>query len=142
VASPVPHRSEQRSVVTQPAARGRAQRVRYRSPSHRSILRHGGVLWNLQQLGDIVASAGLLDDPVIKAEVDKLSVLNWQLWEIEEQLRSRESLNRFDDEFVQLARSVYLMNDARAAAKRRINLRCGSRLVEEKSYKTSSTERK
>jgi hypothetical protein len=95
---------------------------------------------DLQQLGNIIASAGLLDDPVIKTEADKLSVLNRQLWEIEEQLRARESLNRFDDEFVQLARSVYVMNDARAAAKRRINLRCGSRLVEEKSYKTCSHE--
>jgi AcrR family transcriptional regulator len=41
---------------------------------------------------------------------------------------------RFDDAFVQLARSVYRLNDRRAAIKRELNARLGSRLVEEKSY--------
>jgi Family of unknown function (DUF6165) len=94
---------------------------------------------DLQQLGDLVASTGLLDDPVIRTEADTLSAINRQLWDVEEHLRTKESLQRFDDEFVQLARSVYVMNDARAAAKRRINQRAGSRLVEEKSYRSSSS---
>ena len=37
--------------------------------------------------------------------------------------------------FIELARAVYVCNDERAAAKKSINLRLGSRLVEEKSYK-------
>lgn len=85
---------------------------------------------DLQQLGDLVASAKLLDDPVIKTEADNLSVINRQPWDVEEHFRTKESLQRFDDDFVQLARSVYVMNDARAAAKRRINMRAGARLVE------------
>jgi len=39
------------------------------------------------------------------------------------------------DEFIDLARAVYVSNDERAAIKKRINLQLGSRLVEEKSYK-------
>jgi len=40
----------------------------------------------------------------------------------------------FDQEFIDLARSVYIENDERAAIKREINLKLGSTLVEEKSY--------
>ena len=45
-----------------------------------------------------------------------------------------EADKRFDHEFITLARSVYQLNDQRAALKRQINEECGSYLVEEKSY--------
>ena len=50
------------------------------------------------------------------------------------QLRFLEAEQRFDQEFIALARSVYQLNDQRAALKRQINEACGSTLVEEKSY--------
>ena len=37
-------------------------------------------------------------------------------------------------EFVRLARAVYIENDERAAIKRRLNVKLGSSLIEEKSY--------
>ena len=40
----------------------------------------------------------------------------------------------FDAEFIRLARAVYIENDERAAIKRRLNLKLGSELIEEKSY--------
>jgi hypothetical protein len=40
----------------------------------------------------------------------------------------------FDQEFIELAWSVYFTNDERAAVKRELNLKLGSELVEEKSY--------
>ena len=45
-----------------------------------------------------------------------------------------EKAQAFDPEFIELARSVYVRNDERAAIKRAINLKLGSQLVEEKSY--------
>ena len=42
---------------------------------------------------------------------------------------------RFDAEFIQLARSVYVTNDRRSEVKKEINLLTKSGLVEEKSYK-------
>jgi hypothetical protein len=60
--------------------------------------------------------------------------VNERLWDVEDALRLLERAQRFDAEFVALARSVYVLNDERAAWKRRINDRLGSRLVEEKSY--------
>ena len=42
---------------------------------------------------------------------------------------------RFDKEFVELARSVYITNDKRCEVKKIINLMTSSGLVEEKSYK-------
>lgn len=64
-----------------------------------------------------------------------LQAVNERLWDIEDRIRERESAQRFDEEFIELARAVYLSNDERAAIKKRINLRLGSRLVEEKSYR-------
>lgn len=70
----------------------------------------------------------------LAAEIAELKTINQRLWEIEDYIRDKESENAFDAQFVQLARSVYLTNDERAAIKRRINLKSGSELVEEKSY--------
>jgi hypothetical protein len=59
---------------------------------------------------------------------------NTALWEVEDALREHESRACFDDHFVQLARSVYQLNDKRAAIKGEINKTLDSRLVEIKSY--------
>jgi hypothetical protein len=64
-----------------------------------------------------------------------LQDVNERLWDIEDLIRDKEAKQTFDREFIELARSVYVSNDERAAIKRRVNLALGSRLVEEKSYK-------
>jgi vacuolar-type H+-ATPase subunit I/STV1 len=64
----------------------------------------------------------------------ELRQINQQLWDIEDQIRDKERNSSFDDEFIQLARSVYITNDERSRIKRKINDMFGSELVEEKSY--------
>lgn len=64
----------------------------------------------------------------------KLREVNEALWDIEDRIRLKEAAKRFDDEFIELARSVYVTNDRRAALKRAVNGAFGSTLVEEKSY--------
>jgi hypothetical protein len=64
----------------------------------------------------------------------ELMAVNERLWDIEDRIREKERQRLFDAEFIELARSVYVENDQRAAAKKRINLALGSALVEEKSY--------
>ena len=64
----------------------------------------------------------------------KLSNINKTLWNIEDDIREKEKVEEFDEEFVELARSVYITNDQRAAVKKEINLLTKSELVEEKSY--------
>lgn len=66
---------------------------------------------------------------------EMLQTVNRELWEVEDRLRELEAHGDFGATFVALARSVYRLNDQRAAAKRAINLRSGSLIVEEKSYK-------
>jgi hypothetical protein len=65
-----------------------------------------------------------------------LQSVNERLWDIEDRIREKEARQTFDRDFIELARAVYVCNDERAAIKRRINVQLGSRLVEEKSYKT------
>ena len=64
-----------------------------------------------------------------------LQEVNERLWVIEDRIRDKEAARAFDAEFIELARSVYIENDSRAAIKKRVNLAMGSRIVEEKSYK-------
>ncbi len=71
----------------------------------------------------------------IDAELKKLRHINEQLWDIEDNIRDKELAQEFDDVFVELARSVYFINDKRAEVKKEINKKMGSSLVEEKSYK-------
>ena len=64
----------------------------------------------------------------------QLKDVNQSLWDIEDNIRIKELNKEFDDEFIQIARSVYYENDKRAAVKKEINLFLGSELIEEKSY--------
>ena len=70
----------------------------------------------------------------IAADVAALQQVNERLWVIEDDIRDKERAQAFDSEFIRLARAVYFENDERAAIKRRINVKLGSSIVEEKSY--------
>lgn len=85
----------------------------------------------LQVLEQSWAAAGL---PAQLPERALLTQVNTQLWEVEDKLREREAATDFGPGFVSDARSVYQINDQRAALKRRVNLALGSDLVEVKSY--------
>jgi hypothetical protein len=76
----------------------------------------------------------------ISGERGRLKAINEALWDIEDRIRLKEKAQAFDAEFVELARSVYFRNDERAAVKREINLKLGSRLIEEKSYEDYSAK--
>ncbi|RKZ15942.1 hypothetical protein DRQ50_06900 [bacterium] len=77
----------------------------------------------------------------VAAEVTGLKTVNEELWEIEDDIRRHEAAADFGESFVKLARSVYHANDRRAALKKDLNLKCGSTLVEEKSYVDYSREK-
>ena len=68
----------------------------------------------------------------------RLKMVNEELWDIEDKIRLKEKASSFDDEFIQIARSVYFTNDRRADIKKEINLALGSELIEEKSYEDYS----
>lgn len=70
----------------------------------------------------------------IETELAELRRVNKTLWDIEDNIRGKEARREFDTEFIELARSVYLNNDRRAALKNSINRKLGSTLMEEKSY--------
>ena len=87
----------------------------------------------------------VLDDYIddsrdVKLFEARLQVVNQDLWQIEDAIRSKEKERCFDSEFIELARRVYVTNDERAAIKRDINIAVGSVLVEEKSYSDYSSE--
>lgn len=63
-----------------------------------------------------------------------LKAVNGALWVIEDDIRQCEADKNFGQTFIDLARSVYIQNDKRAALKKEINLLTGSSIVEEKSY--------
>ena len=65
---------------------------------------------------------------------DELYIINNKLWEIEDNIRDKERLSDFGEEFVKLARDVYFTNDKRSEIKKKINILAGSKIIEEKSY--------
>ncbi len=85
----------------------------------------------LNTLGTVLSH---LNIPDTLSEFQSLENINAELWDIEDKIRVKESRKEFDQEFIELARSVYVTNDRRAKVKKDINLKVGSELVEEKSY--------
>ena len=84
----------------------------------------------LEEVADFKNMPGEIKD--LKHE---LSTVNHKLWDVEDSIRDKDELGEFDDSFIELARSVYRLNDLRARLKQSINLNLKSELVEEKSYK-------
>ena len=79
----------------------------------------------------------IIQDKNLEIDIDlinNLKEVNKNLWEIEDNIRIKESNQEFDKEFIKLARSVYKENDRRASIKKEINQKYNSELVEEKSY--------
>lgn len=74
----------------------------------------------------------------VQQEYDELKAINEKLWVIEDDIRDKEAARAFDQEFIELARSVYFTNDRRSDIKRAINLKLGSDFIEEKSYEEYS----
>jgi len=66
----------------------------------------------------------------------ELLSINNELWVIEDDIRDKERVKEFDDDFISLARSVYYTNDVRAKIKKEINLKYSSGFIEEKSYQS------
>ena len=80
----------------------------------------------------------IIQDKNLEINIDlikNLKKVNKKLWEIEDNIRIKERNQEFDEEFIKLARSVYIENDKRASIKKEINQKYNSDLVEEKSYK-------
>lgn len=65
---------------------------------------------------------------------EALYQINAELWVIEDDIRDCEKAKNFGEEFIRLARAVYITNDRRADVKKQINVLLGSSLIEEKSY--------
>lgn len=94
-----------------------------------------------QKLSNIQREYDLLHKKMAAINMDesadtyqRLLEVNMKLWDIEDQIRIKESKREFDDGFILLARSVYVENDKRSEIKRKINLQTGSQIVEEKEY--------
>jgi tetratricopeptide (TPR) repeat protein len=87
------------------------------------------------ELAALAAARDTLAPPPEVADlVAQLRAVNQSLWEIEDAIRLCERAQDFGPRFVELARSVYLTNDRRAALKRAINTFFSSPLAEEKLY--------
>lgn len=66
--------------------------------------------------------------------VEELRVTNEMLWNIEDEIRYKDSQKEFDEDFIALAQQVYQFNDYRASVKAEINELTSSDLVEVKQY--------
>lgn len=88
----------------------------------------------LHKLNDIAALV-LASVPEVRQLKDSLLSINQELWNVEDELRLIEETQQFDEHFIQLARSVYRLNDQRARLKKEMNNHLSSELTEEKSYK-------
>lgn len=83
---------------------------------------------------DNIWSQAVTEDTTIKQLTEELTSINESLWDIEDDIRDEERQKNFGERFIELARSVYVTNDKRADAKKKVNLHLGSEIVEEKSY--------
>lgn len=107
------------------------KKARIRDPRRLSLV--GDELARLVE----IRTRNITDGPELNAAYRELYEVNARLWDVEDALRERERDGRFDADFVELARSVYITNDRRSEIKLFINTLLGSTIVEVKSYADS-----
>lgn len=71
------------------------------------------------------------------ASYASLRAVNEALWELENRIRTKERQQAFDDEFIEIARGIYRLNDQRHELKHAIDLELASSLIGEKEYSDS-----
>tara|TARA_B100001540_G_C15721388_1_gene603238 strand:- start:274 stop:660 length:387 start_codon:yes stop_codon:yes gene_type:complete len=79
-------------------------------------------------------NSSIKEDKKIQDLFLELKKVNMNLWNIEDQLRICEKNKKFDKDFIELARNVYINNDTRAKIKLEINKLLKSNIVEVKQY--------
>lgn len=100
-----------------------------------------GMITDKEKLSNITKEYDYLYDVVFnqmrieESDFFDLVSVNQRLWKIEDEIRNKESNKEFDQEFIDLARSVYITNDKRSEYKKGINIKYESNFIEEKSYK-------
>ena len=87
----------------------------------------------LKKLQSILAKSNIKKDK-LKKYLNLLKNINLKLWMVEDKLRECEKKKNFNNNFIKLARSVYLTNDKRSNIKLEINKIFGSQIIEVKSY--------
>ena len=92
------------------------------------------IKYELSKLKKIAKLKGLTSTK-IKRKYLLLKSINEKLWNIENRKRRCERLKKFDKNFIDLARKVYIFNDKRAQIKKDINYLSGSSIVEIKLHK-------
>lgn len=98
---------------------------------------------NVKKLTNINNELSSLNSVLINTQINldslenyklELTKVNEELWDIEDEIRLLEKEKNFSDEFIKLARSVYITNDRRFEIKNNINNEFNSDYFEEKSY--------
>lgn len=91
----------------------------------------------IQNEYDIIYKQSILflESDEIKNLYTEILKVNEELWSIEDSIREMEKNKTFSDNFISLARNVYLKNDKRFSIKNQINIISNSEIQEQKSYK-------
>ena len=88
------------------------------------------------ELAELMKVYDRVDDSLlIKYLMSVLMSINLEIWKVEEEKRKYKEHQDFDDDFIDIARSVYYLNDLRAEVKRKINTAAKSEIREYKSHK-------
>jgi len=88
----------------------------------------------LNFLNNQTSNINVKDQELLSRNIEKLQLINEELWDIENYKRECEANKDFGEKFIQLSRDVHFKNDIRAQIKKEINLLTDSTVVEEKEY--------
>ena len=98
-------------------------------------INEGSLLKEWESLNDkAMTILSIFSENGLYRKIDALEEVNRKLWDIKDWIHICEKEQRFDKEFVELARSVYKLNDERYAIKKDIDKLTNSKFSEEKSY--------
>ena len=103
-------------------------------------IKNAGQLENIARELAALRAVPLRDVAELVSLGAQLKQVNAKLWDIEDAIRDCDARGDFGIAFIEHARAIYRLNDERSRIKKAINFASGSRLIEEKSYKSFQRE--
>ena len=103
----------------------------------KKIKEESKLLYVEKELEHLNSLADSLDFSLEDSSYVKLKEINYQLWDIEDEIRKKEDEKDFGPRFIELSRSIYILNDERFRMKKEINMKTNSLFHEQKGHKNT-----
>lgn len=95
---------------------------------------HKNILTERDELMAILSQFEFHNDSELARLTVEITDINKKMWRLEDDIRNFIDINKYDEDYIEVAKDIPYTNDRRCEVKKEINLKFNSHIIEEKLY--------